>query len=194
MQTLLHSSARSNALPRHPTRARRTLGALLALGACALAACASTAREPSRERHESRALRVTLRDYRNGQRFELVSESHTSALELYSQKRGSASTKVQSDEVMQGLVDFLRDQDFDRHAAPGKAPLQAQGGYTNALEVDRAGQVMHMLGGTAVPAAEQKVLAVCRANFLLLYNETDSWQTVDNRAGEGVFQTQPLQP
>lgn len=183
--------ARSSA--RSP-RSSRVLGALLLLGACALSACASTPREPSRERDPSRALRVTLRDYRNGQRFELVSESHTSAIELYSQKRASASTKVQSDEVMQGLVDFLREQDFDRHAAPGKAPLQAQGSYTSALEVDRAGQVTHLLGGKAVPAAEQKVLSVCRANFLLLYNETDSWQTVDNRSGEGVFQSSPPQP
>jgi len=186
--------ARSSARILRPRAARRALVALLLAGASALGGCASTAREPSRERDPSRALRVTLRDYRSGQRFELVSESHTSALELYSEKRASASTKVQSDEVMQGLVDFLREQQFDRHAAPGKAPLQAQGGYTNALEVDRAGQVMHMIGGKSVPAAEQKVLAVCRANFLMLYNQTDSWQTVDNRAGDGVFQTTPLVP
>ena len=67
------------------------------LSLAVLASCASSGSSPS---GDGANVLVVLHDYKNGQRFELASESHTDRVTYYSEERPDAVRKIQPDEVM----------------------------------------------------------------------------------------------
>jgi len=151
-----------------------------------LAACTSTPPAP-------RPQRVTYFDLRSGARFELVNETHTGRLEQYSEVRSDAARKVQTDEVMQGLVEVLRDRGFDDQARPGPAPRAGEGESVMALEIEDGDKIEHVLGYRGMPEAELRRLLELRQDFLELYNATYGLQAVEQREGESPFQN-PVGP
>ncbi len=156
---------------------------ILALG-CGLAACASTP-------HGARggACLVTLHNYKNGQRFELASESHTSRVEYYSQARGDAVRKVQTDDVMAALVDELERQGLQEHGQRGRAPTIGSGAVIRwGFELERGGESSHWLIGPGSSSADWQAFQQCRDTFLQFYNTTVSFQTVNNESGKKLFE------
>jgi len=157
----------------------RFLGALFLLGA--IAACASTG-------SGGHPLLVTLVDYRNGGHFELASESHTDRVEYYSKPRDDAARKIQTDEVMSGLLRELERLGLGEHARTGPAPGSAPEAARWALEIDSGERQLHWLIGSGSPAPEWQDFQNCRDTFLALYNRTISYQTVENESGKEFFE------
>ena len=151
---------------------------------------ASCAGGPQVRADETAAIRVTWRDYGTGQRFELVSESHTDPVELYSEARADASRKVQVGPAMLALLDYFHTEDYDEVAREGRAPRDGRGLVTRALEVERDGRVTHLAVGQGSPARERELLNACTQGFLELYNATQAFQTVENRGGANLFDSQ----
>ena len=156
------------------------------LASCLLVACAST---PSGAADGDGAkLLVVLHDYKNGQDLELASESHTQRVEYYSSARGDASRKVQTDEIMSAFVGQLTKAGFEEHARAGRAPsLPASNVVRWGLEVERDGQREHWLIGASTDMEAMKDFQECRDTFLQLYNITVSYQTIENKDGEKIF-------
>ena len=173
-------------------RARRRAVLLLALlPVLPLASCASGSKQKYDGNPE--AVRVTWRDYRRGNRLELVSESHTSKVAQYSEKRDDAARKVQRDVFMQGLVEFLQLEGYMARASAGRAPVDGREIWTSSLEVDRDGALTHMAVSTGSPAEERIVFQNCVKGFLELYNATQAFQTVENAEGTYEFES-PNEP
>ena len=158
--------------------------ALLPLCAALLAACGSTGADETSA--QPRPIAVALIGY-GPSPFLLVSESHTSRVELYSNERKDASTKVLNDEVMQALVEHLDELGFDGYARPGSAPSHAGGAVSKALEVEESGQ-RHWWAVTAgADADELKSFNLAVRDFLGLFNIAQGWQSVDNSLGGEYF-------
>lgn len=161
------------------------LGVLVALMPASLAGCASPSGSSSARTGDR--LRVTLKDYKSGAYWELVSESHTDRLEYYSTERTGAARKVQTDEVMDALIDELDAQGYDDHAQDGRAPSAGGEVITRALEVDENGDVTHWIVGRGVAPEAWQRFNVCVNQFLQLYNLSASFQTVRNDRGHAFF-------
>lgn len=179
-----HPTARPAA---RPTALARVLPALLLLAplagaSLALGSCSSTRTDAPAALGVPVRVRVT--SYRSGQAFELVNETHTDRVELYSSKRTSAETKVQTDEVMDELLAQMRRSGFFDAAEPGLAPAASVAGLTRAIEVETPEGSWHLLMGTGTEPREQEVFETCFAGFLDLYNATYQLQSVEpTRAG-----------
>jgi hypothetical protein len=167
-------------------RSIRRLGASLWF-CLALAACSSPSSEEEGE--EGPALRVTYLSYTTGQRLELVSEGHTSRIEQYSEVRPDASRKVQTNEVMSGLVEIVDDHGFAKYAAEGPLPADGGGVYTWALEVDGPDGARHVLAHAGLVPEAAKDLQRYMLAFVDTYNATYSLQAVEAKPGEEVFKT-----
>lgn len=137
--------------------------------------------------------RVAYLDYRNGLVFELVNESHTDRVEQYSALRQDASRKVQSDEVVSGLIEALRAQGFRRMARSGAAPRGASAPAMMAVEIDDGGGVEHVLGLKGMPADDRRTVLALGQSVLEIYNATYSLQAVEVREGESPFEN-PVGP
>jgi len=174
--------------PERTRPARRLVLAALAGLALVLvpAGCASSARKPAAG---GSPIRVTWRDYRTGNLLELLSESHTSKVELYSEKRDSASVKVQEDRFMEGLLEFLELEHFAERAGAGRAPREGRELWTQSLEVERDGEVTHMAVGSRSPADDRLVFQRCVQGFIELYNATQAYQAVENPEGSYEFRS-----
>jgi hypothetical protein len=134
-------------------------------------------------------MRVTFRNYGQGARFELVGESHTDRVQYYSQARADASRKIQTDEVMDALIERLEDEGFVTHEQRGPAPDSARGGMiTMSLEVARGGDVSHWAVGRGSDPREHQAFLVCMNDFVELYNLTQAYQTIENPEGPGFFE------
>ena len=172
-----------------PPRARRALRArapLLALLAALVAACSSTSGDEGGAA-EAQALRVSYRSYSSGQLLELVSEAHTSRLEQYSEVRADAGRKVQTNDVMQGLVELLAANGFDEYAAEGPSPADGGGRFTWALEVETPEGPRHVLAQPGLPAQANKDLQRYMVAFVDTYNATYGLQAVDVTPGREPF-------
>ena len=175
---------RTPLLPRRSNGLARRLSGLL--GACALAACSSAGARAADA--PPRAIAVSLHGV-GAAPFELVSAGHTRPVDLYSEERSTASTKVQEDAVMAALVEHLDDLGFDRYAHAGTAPRgpDAGGAFAKAIEVqDGAASAWWAL----TPAAGKDEIAAfgsAMSAFLQLYNLTQGWQSVDNESGSEYF-------
>jgi hypothetical protein len=156
-----------------------------ALAALILAACSSTGGDED----EGTPLRVTYHSFTTGQRLELVSEAHTSRLEQYSEVRADASRKVQSNDVMAGLVEILDDHGFDRYAHEGSMPEDGGGQFTWALEVEGPDGPRHVLAHNALSEGEARDLQRYMLAFIDTYNATYGLQAVETAPGEEVFKT-----
>lgn len=150
------------------------------------AGCASSG--GSSARADGRALRVTFVDYRTSQRLELVNEAHTSRLEQYSEIRNDAMRKVQSDEVMGALVDYLYDEGFAERATPGPMTPGGGGRLLWGLEiVEGDGEPSHVTETKGLTAAEKQDLRQLSFAFLSTYNATYGAQAVEVQAGQSPF-------
>lgn len=159
----------------------------------ALAAlCGACASSPPKEAHPQR---VTFVDFRNGTRIELVNETHTGRVEQYSEllEKDKATRKVQTDEVMFGLIEVLRDGGFDDQAKPGPAPRQSDGQSVLALEIEDGDKIQYALGYKGMPAAERQKLLALVQNVVELYNQTYGLQAVELKEGETPFEN-PVGP
>jgi hypothetical protein len=159
--------------------------ALWVLGVLWLAGCSSTSSDEGGG--EQRSLRVAYVSYNSGQRLELVSEGHTSRLEQYSEVRADASTKVQTTEVMGGLIEVLEKNGFGKYAQAGHLPTDGAGRIAWALEVEAPGDARHVLAHPGLPPAEVKDLQRYLAAFLDVYNATYGLQRVESEPGQEVF-------
>jgi hypothetical protein len=164
-------------------------GAVLArLGALVLvllgaAGCSSTPSGPS----PGEPLRVTLLQYSTGARFELVGESFADRSQYYSQSQADQSRKFLEDQWMAQLVGFLDDEGLGDYGQAGRAPSSGGPSVFMAFEVERSGQTSCWLYGPGTEKDEAACFRVCMANFLLAYNDTNAFQTVDNPEGSDLF-------
>jgi hypothetical protein len=154
-----------------------------------LTACASTGSDGSGQAAGGKGtpIQITFVDYRTGATMELVNESHTSKLEQYSTPRSNASRKVQSDELVGQLVEYMDDNGYQKLAVPGDPPYLTGGQFYWTLQIvepDRRSYVAE--GRTTTLADKQRVRAFSQA-FLGVYNLTDGWQAVEVAPGEMPF-------
>lgn len=151
------------------------VAALLFLaGALGLAGCASSGGAPS---GMGRPVRVLIESHGSGQAFELVNETHTDRLDLYSQTRQSAATKVQTDDVMDAVLEHFAELGlFDRAEDGGAVP---GAGVTRSIEVETPEGVVHLSLGPGATAEDRKVFEQCFAAFLEVYNATYQLQSVE---------------
>ena len=159
------------------------------LGLLPLAGCASSSASDG----PARPQRVAWIDYRSNVRLELVNETHTGRVEQYSTARKDASRKVQTDEVMSGLIDFLHEKGFEKRARPGPMPLGSDGQSVMALEIDDAGAVEHVLGWRGMPDDERTSLMAMAQGFAEIYNATYGLQAVEIGQDESPFEN-PVGP
>jgi hypothetical protein len=124
-------------------------------------------------------VRVLVLSYRSQQRFELVNESHTDRVELYSEKRASAATKVQTDEVLDALLEHMREQGFFRFAEESPAPQAGGASITRAIELESPEGTWSFVVGPGSPEEQRLAFDRCFAAFLDLYNATYQLQSVD---------------
>jgi len=155
----------------------------LALAALLLASCRSTGSGGERP------MLVTLRDYQNGARFELASESHSDPVEYYSDKREDAVRKIQTDEIMSAFLGELDRSGLGTHGRTGHAPELGKSDVVSwGIEVETPAQSVHWMVGKGSALEEWKQFQRCRDVFLQLYNVTVSYQTVQNESGKQFFE------
>jgi len=159
---------------------------LLALAALLGAACASTPKQAQPQR-------VAYVDYRKNAWLELVNETHTGRVEQYSEVRENASRKVQTDEVMEGLLEVIRKDGFERQARPGPAPRSSDGQSVVALEIEDGDRIAHVVGFKGMPPSDHKQLLSMAQSFIEVYNLTYGLQAVETKEGETPFEN-PVGP
>jgi hypothetical protein len=158
------------------------LPVLCCLAACALAlaACSSTRSAPSAIGVPTR---IRFVSYSSPQAFELVNETHTDRVALYSETRATAATKVQTDEVVDEILEHFAKLGFYERARSGLAPAKGTAGLVSAIEIDTPGKPVHMAIGQGTSAEDHDVFRQCFASFLSVYNETYQLQSVDQHPG-----------
>lgn len=120
--------------------------------------------------------------------FVLVSESHTSRVELYSEERDTASTKVLDDEVMAALVEHLDELGFAGYSRPGTAPAMGGGSaIAKAIQIENGDRHAWWPLSATAGASELKNFNTAVRDFLSLYNIAQGWQSVDNSLGGEYF-------
>lgn len=130
--------------------------------------------------------RLELTSYaRNGfSQFVLINEAHTSRVEQYSKRSGSANTKVASNEAMQELLDTLQENGFFEQAISGTAPEATSG---KALELELKGGTTQWYVSLQDPKSARDAFTECYQPMITLWNNTWGAQSVDNSRGEAVF-------
>ena len=178
--------------------ARTLLASGLVALLATLAACASGSKAGERggagPAKKGPPQRVLLVDYRSNVRLELVNSSHTDPLEQYSTVRADANRKVQSDDVMSGLVEVLRSHGFDELAQAGPAPKRAGEAVLWALEIEEPRGVSHAVATRSAPRVAQEKLALLKRAFLEIYNSTYGLQTVETKEGDTPFKNPAGKP
>ena len=146
-------------------------------------ACASTGGSSA---SEPRSIAVSLHGVGTAP-FELVSESHTRPVDLYSTERAVPSTKVLEDDVMAALVEHLDELGFDGYARAGTAPDDGGTAFAKAIEVQEEGGSAWWALTPAASRDEIVAFGTAMKDFLDLYNLTQGWQSVDNEVGSDYF-------
>jgi hypothetical protein len=156
---------------------------------CLAAACSSTGSSggDGASGGTGTPIQLTFVDYRTGARTELVNESHTSKLEQYSKTRSDASRKVQSDELIDGLVEYLEDNGFRKLAASGDPPYLTGGQFYWTLQLIEPERRCYVAEGRNTTLADKQRLRAFSQAFLGVYNLTDGWQAVEVKPGELPF-------
>ncbi len=128
-----------------------------------------------------RAIEVHYRAYASAMELGLVNESHTERAELYSQTRplAAASVKVATDEILEEVVRYFREQGFFELARSGAAPASAPQGGKQALEVATPEGRVHVVLREGFPQADTRRFLTCVKAFLDVYNATVQLQSVD---------------
>ena len=165
------------------------LSVLLSVGlTLLLCACSSSSSAGGDEDELGTPLRVTYVHYKSGQRLELVNEAHTGRLEQYSAVRADASRKVQTNDVMRGLVEVLMDNGFEERAQAGAAPAST-GVMSWALEIEDDQGLRHIGPMPGLTPEESHSLLRLAAAFVDTYNATYGLQAVELKQDSTFFQT-----
>jgi len=170
-----------------------------ALLACVLlAACSSTSGSPTRassgQKAEGEPILLVFTDYRTGARMELANESHTDRIKQYSEQRSDANRKVQSDDLMDGLVAYLDDQGFSRDSTPGDPPYMTGGDLRWTLQIMRSSGESYVAESQTASTREKRRLRIYSKAFLDTYNATQGWQAVKIESGQLPFKGPNLKP
>jgi hypothetical protein len=172
-----------------PTHARFVLS-LIALGLLVLAgACGSTEESTDgRPAKTGEPLRVLFQQYAPAQKFELVNDSHSERVEMYSsaKKIDEAYVKVTTDEVLREVCVMLDDNGFATRAAPGSAPASSDGSISRAFEVERNGKTSFWAIGRGANPDEAKRFNDCMSGFLAIYTNTYGLQAVEGTPNWGA--------
>ena len=132
------------------------------------------------------ASQVRFYEYRTGLTMTVVNESHTDRVELYSTERTDASTKVTRDEVMDALIDRVKDVKFAKFAKDGSAPATSTQ-WSQGIEVQTGKGTTHMLVGPGVAPEAAATFRKAREAFLGIYNNVYGAQAVKNERGKPIF-------
>ncbi len=161
---------------------------LAALAGLLLAACASSPRSdaPSATAGKGEPVRLTMHQAHGDRVFELVNEAHTDPVGYYSEKRSSNARKIQNDEIVAELLDYLRDNGFDRWSTPGAAFPADQVSWT--LELETPAGVSHVAWVGGKDRRELEDLVNIKMGFLGIYNATGSAQSTRLEPGENPFE------
>lgn len=163
-----------------------------------LLACSACASSKSDESEASSAVadaaagvpvRVAVLEYQHSVRIELVNNSHTDKLEQYSEIRPDASRKVQDDDVMAALLEYLDQEGFSRLAVPGLAPAMGSRLTTWALEIETPTSKRHILGSALTIAEDKREALKMKTAVVQLFNATRGWQAVQIQDGKLPFQS-----
>jgi len=138
----------------------------------------------------ARPARVSLIQYGQVQRLNLVNEAHTDPVEFYSEERSSASTKITSNEVLAAMLDYFDDQGFSTFATQGYAPRQGATGERSSIEVETQGGVHHLMYAQGQSQEALKTFRECQLAWLEIYNLTQQAQVVSNSGGAVFFDKQ----
>jgi len=167
-----HNAARLLRLP-----SLLILSALLTL----VAACSSTG-AGSRLDSVGHPARIRFVSSASQHSFELVNETHTGRVELYSTTRASADIKVQTDEVVDEVLVHFAKLGLNERLQAGAAPPPS-GGTWSMLEIDVAGEALHFTVGAGSSVEDRDLYIKCRQTFLLVYNQTYQLQSVKREHG-----------
>jgi hypothetical protein len=167
--------------------------------ACALtAACSSTGgsggRPAAGQKAKGEPILLVFTDYHTGARLELANESHTDRVKQYSEQRNDANRKVQSDDLMNGLVAYLDEQGFSRDATPGDPPYMTGGDLRWTLQVMRAAGESYVAEARTASTREKRRLRIYSKAFLDTYNHTQGWQAVKIESGQMPFKGPNIKP
>lgn len=183
MKTSCHPPARQTSVGEMGPRALRStfrhlplLAALFALVSLGLAGCSST--RGSAPSAMGQPARIRFLSGRSQQSFQLVNETHTNRVELYSTTRTSADTKVQTDEVMDAMLDYFAEQGLFERTQPGGAPTDAS---LSSLEIEVAGAPVFFAVGPGSSAEDIALFGECRNAFIGVYNETYQLQSLERQ-------------
>jgi hypothetical protein len=117
-----------------------------------------------------------------GNTFELLNETHTNRVELYSTARANANVKVQTDEVLdEVLVHFAR-LGLNERTQSGSAPPSSSASLSS-VEIEVAGNTTHLAVGSGSSVEDRTLYTQCFQTFLLVYNQTYQLQSVEHQPG-----------
>ena len=187
---MFHARPSITAAPR-PRFLRHAASVLLAALPLLFLGCASSPSSDPADAGPGEPIRVTLRDYASGAKFELVSESYDDRLGYYSEVRNDAGRKFQADDILLALVDDVGAGGFEDHSQPGRAPSRGGELLTRAFEVDVDGDLHDWPIGKGSEVKEHRNFNRCTMDFMDLYNVTQAFQVIDNEEGKRVFQQTP---
>ena len=158
---------------------------------CALAllslACQSTATTGTPKPSPNGPVCIAYNDYRSAQTLELVNESHTGRVEQYSKVGESANRKVQSDEIVDALLDHLGKQGYGKLAQAGHAPVNGENHWLWSLAVERSSGVSFVAMPSGLTTEQKQPYRVLWDAFLATYNATYGLQSVKVKQGETPF-------
>ncbi len=117
----------------------------------------------------------------------LVNEAHTDPIELYSEIRTDASTKVTSNEVMVAMLEHFDEQGFNDYARQGFAPITSAGGAVQSFEVEGPQGTIFLVNGPEVREPGRKAFRKCLKAFLEIQEMTLQAQAVEYTDGADIF-------
>lgn len=142
-------------------------------------------------------VRVRYVAYLSQQNLEIVNESHSDPHDLYSKKLSvnAVKPKVQTDEVMEALLERFAELGATKRFQPGAAPATAPSRAAQALEVETEAGVKCWVVRETSPEAERAEFRGVVSDFVNLYNSTVQYQSVDEApAWRGAQGTQLVRP
>jgi hypothetical protein len=150
-------------------------------------ACQSSSSSGEPQPSPNGPLRVAYTDYRSAQVLELVNESHTGRVEQYSKTSESANRKVQSDEIVDALIEHLDDEGYTKLSQVGHAPSKGDGRWLWSIEIERTGGSTFVAMPAGLTPEQKTPYRAMWDSFLATYNATYGLQAVKVKAGETPF-------
>lgn len=129
----------------------------------------------------SKAVELRYRALAQNLSLGLVNESHSSRTEVYSERQplDRATTKVSTDEVVDEIVSYFREQGFFEIALRGAAPA-APKGVSQMLEVALPDGKYYLALRQGVTKEYARTFQTCAKALLDLYNGTMQLQAVED--------------